>query len=73
VVNLHLTVPAHHPGARPPEYYSGVIWSIQHGAAALVHAAFGLALVPMVVAVAARAVAAGPLGDVHLRAGGAAW
>jgi hypothetical protein len=63
VVNLYVTVPAHHPGAQPPEYFSGsfrsVIWSIQHGAAALaVHAALGLALVLMVVAVAARAVAA---------------
>jgi len=63
VVNLYVTVPAHHPGARPPEYFSGsfrsVIWSIGHGRAALaVHAAFGPALVLMVVAVAVRAVLA---------------
>jgi hypothetical protein len=63
VVNLYVTVAAHHPGARPPEYFSGsfrsVIWSIGQGPVALaVHAAFGLALVLMVVAVAARAVAA---------------
>jgi hypothetical protein len=63
VVNLYVTVPAHHPGARPPEYFSGsfrsVVWSIGHGSATLaVHAAFGLALVLMVAAVAARAVVA---------------
>jgi len=63
VVNLYVTVPAHHPGARPPEYFSGsfrsVIWSIGHGRAALaVHAAFGPTLVLMVVAVAVRAVLA---------------
>jgi hypothetical protein len=63
VVNLYVTVPAHHPGAKPPEYFSGsfrsVVWAIGHGPVALaVHAGFGLALVLMALWVAARAVRA---------------
>jgi hypothetical protein len=61
VVNLYVTIPAHHPGAHPSDYLSGsfhsVVWSISHGALALaVHAALGLALVVMVIGVAVRAV-----------------
>jgi hypothetical protein len=60
-VNLYVTVPAHHPGAHPSDYLSGsfqsVIWAISHGALALaIHAALGLALVVMVVAIAVRAI-----------------
>jgi hypothetical protein len=28
VVNLYVTVPAHHPGGRPPEYFSGSFRSV---------------------------------------------
>jgi hypothetical protein len=60
-VNLYVTVPAHHPGARPSDYFSGsfhsVVWAIAHGPVALaVHAAFGLALALMVISIAVRAV-----------------
>lgn len=49
-VNLYVAVPAHHPGARPSDYFSGsldsVVWAIGHGTAALaIHASLGLALV----------------------------
>ena len=56
-VNLYVTVPSRHPGARPGNYVSGsfdsVAWAIGHGAAALaVHASLGLALVIVAVGVA---------------------
>jgi hypothetical protein len=46
-VNLFLTIPRNHPGANPPEYFSGVAqsvtWAILHGAPLLqLHALFGL-------------------------------
>ena len=49
-VNLYVAVPAHHPGARPGDFFTGsfhsVVWAIGHGAAALaIHASLGLALV----------------------------
>jgi hypothetical protein len=61
VVNLYVTVPAHHPGAHPANYFSGsfhsVIWAIGSGAISLaVHGAFGLALILFAIAVAVRAV-----------------
>ena len=48
--NLFVTVPRNHPGANPPEYFSGVIqsvtWAILHGPIWLVlHAGLGLLLV----------------------------
>jgi hypothetical protein len=48
--NLFVTIPTNHPGANPPEYFSGVFqsvtWAILHGPILLVlHAAFGLLLV----------------------------
>jgi len=70
VVNLYVTIPASHPGARPANYFSGsassIGWAITHGAAALaIHAVLGLALAIMVIggairsfAVASRAVRA---------------
>ncbi|TMC00289.1 MAG: hypothetical protein E6J40_02255, partial [Chloroflexi bacterium] len=49
-VNLFVTIPDQHPGANPPEYFSGVAqsvtWAILHGHILLaVHAAFGLVIV----------------------------
>ena len=39
VVNLHVTVPVHHPGAQPEDYFSGslhsIAWAIGHGSLAL--------------------------------------
>ncbi|HEY1455659.1 MAG TPA: hypothetical protein VGG31_04115 [Candidatus Dormibacteraeota bacterium] len=48
-VNLFVVVPTNHPGANPPEYFSGVAqsvtWAILHGPLLLVlHATFGLVL-----------------------------
>jgi len=48
--NLFVTVPPKHPGANPPEYFSGVAqsvtWAILHGPILLVlHAILGLILV----------------------------
>ena len=60
IVNLDETIPAHHPGAQPSNYFTGsarsVAWAVSHGAAALViHATLGLALVALAIAVAVRA------------------
>lgn len=62
VVNLYVTVPVHHPGAHPANYFAGsahsVSWAIAHGALALaIHASLGLALVVIAIWVAIRAVA----------------
>jgi hypothetical protein len=63
-VNLFVTVPRSHPGANPPEYFSGVArsvtWAIlQSGLPWLViHALFGLVLVLGGFGLLARAVAA---------------
>lgn len=62
VVNLYVTVPAHHPGAKPANYFTGsfhsVVWAIGSSPVALaVHACLGLALVLIALAVAVRAVA----------------
>jgi hypothetical protein len=68
-VNLFVTIPTQHPGANPPEYFSGVVqsvtWAVLHGPLLLVlHAAFGLLLV---VASIAAVVRAWPLGGRMLR------
>jgi hypothetical protein len=60
VVNLYVTVPAHHPGAHPANYFAGSLhslaWAIAHGPATLaVHATLGLALVVFVVGAAVHA------------------
>ena len=60
VVNLNVSVPARHPGARPSNYLTGslhsVAWAIGHGAAALaIHAVLGLALVVLALAAAVLA------------------
>lgn len=49
-VNLFVKIPDSHPGANPPEYFSGVAqsvtWAILHGHILLaIHAGFGLVLV----------------------------
>lgn len=61
VVNLYVTVPAHHPGAQPANYFSGslrsIAWAIGHGTLALaIHASLGLAIVAIAIWVAIRAV-----------------
>ncbi len=61
IVNLYVTVSAHHPGAHPGNYLTGsfhsVAWALGHGAVALViHATLGLALVAIASSVAIRAV-----------------
>jgi hypothetical protein len=48
--NLFVKIPANHPGANPPEYFSGVVrsvtWAVLQGPLLLqLHAAFGLVLV----------------------------
>lgn len=62
VVNLYVTVPVHHPGAQPTNYFSGslhsIAWAIGHGTLALaIHASLGLAIVAIAIWVAIRAVA----------------
>ncbi|MCH6469374.1 hypothetical protein [Sinomonas terrae] len=54
-VNLFVKVPDSHPGAKPPEYFSGVTqsvaWALAHGGIWLaLHAGLGLALVLMALA-----------------------
>jgi hypothetical protein len=61
VVNLYVTVPAHHPGAQPANYFTGslhsVAWALGHGAVTLaIHATLGMALVAIAIWVAVRAV-----------------
>jgi hypothetical protein len=61
VVNLYVTVPTHHSGSQPSDYFAGsyhsVVWAIGHGAAALAaHAVLGLALLLLAVGVAAHAI-----------------
>ena len=63
-VNLYITVPTHHPGARPSNYLTGsfhsLAWAIGHGPATLaVHALLGLVLVVVVVLTAVRALRSG--------------
>jgi hypothetical protein len=62
VVNLYVTIPGHHPGARPDSYFTGsansVGWAVTHGATALaIHTTLGLALVAVVIGVAVRSFA----------------
>jgi hypothetical protein len=52
-VNLYVSVPGHHPGAHPSEYFTGsarsIEWAMSHGAIVLViHAILGFLLVVMV-------------------------
>jgi hypothetical protein len=64
VVNLYVTVPAHHPGARPASYFAGslhsVAWAIVDGPATLaVHATLGFALVVLAVGTAVQGLRSG--------------
>lgn len=64
VVNLYVTIPAHHPGSRPANYFAGsarsIGWAVTHGAPALaIHATLGLALVVVVIGVAVRSFVVG--------------
>ncbi len=75
-VNLFVTIPNQHPGARPFSYFSGsvrsVAWAVAHGAPALVaHAVLGLALALLVIGVAAYALRLGrrPTGTWSVLAG----
>jgi len=56
-VNLYVTIPADHPGARPASYFGGsarsVAWAIARGAASLaIHAVLGLVLAVLVIGIA---------------------
>jgi hypothetical protein len=60
-VNLYVTVPSRHPGARPSNYFTGsfhsVSWAISDGAVALAcHAALGLALIVFAIAAVVHAI-----------------
>jgi hypothetical protein len=63
-VNLFVTIPTHHAGANPANYFGGSLrslaWAIGHGAVALaVHVVLGLLLGIMVIGIVARAFAIG--------------
>jgi hypothetical protein len=63
-VNLFVSIPKHHPGANPSDYFSGsthsVVWAISHGAVALaIHVVLGLLLALMVIGIVARAFSIG--------------
>ena len=56
-VNLFVPIPANHPGANPPEYFSGVFQSVKWAVTSsssplwlLLHASLGLALVVLTLA-----------------------
>jgi hypothetical protein len=62
-VNLFVTIPTNHPGANPPEYFSGVFhsvtWAITSSSSPLwllLHASVGLVLVVLVVALLISAI-----------------
>jgi hypothetical protein len=59
-LNLFVTISPSHPGANPSNYLSGsgrsLLWSVEHGGAALVvHAVLGVLLGLMVIGIVARA------------------
>lgn len=60
VVNLYVTVPNHHSGANPSNYFAGsyrsVLWAISSSSATLViHSLLGLLLIVMSISVAVHA------------------
>jgi hypothetical protein len=62
-VNLFVTIPTNHPGANPPEYFSGVYhsvsWAITSASSPLLlllHASIGLALVVFAIALLISAI-----------------
>jgi hypothetical protein len=63
-VNLFVSIPEHHAGSNPSEFFSGsarsVGWAVDHGAVALViHTLLGLLLAVMVIGIVARALSIG--------------
>ena len=72
-VNLFVTIPSNHPGANPPEYFSGVAtsvtWAIFHGGLWLtLHALLGLVIVIAGVGTLVRAIRLGGRGRITLAA-----
>ncbi len=68
-VNLFVKIPKQHPGANPPEYFSGVVqsvtWAILHGNIWLeIHAGFGLVLVVAAIGTLVQAIGNGRRGIV---------
>jgi hypothetical protein len=64
-VNLFVEITRNHPGANPPEYFSGVAqsvaWAILHGPVLLVlHASLGLLLLIAAIVLFIQAVRSGP-------------
>jgi hypothetical protein len=64
-LNLFVDIPRNHPGANPPEYFSGVAqsvsWAILHGPLLLIlHSALGLLLFIGSIGLAVQAVRSGP-------------
>jgi hypothetical protein len=63
-VNLFVSIPGHHAGSSPSDFFSGstrsVAWAITHGAVALIlHTVLGLFLALMVIGMVASAIAIG--------------
>jgi hypothetical protein len=57
--NLYVTIPAHHSGAIPSDYFTGsaqsIGWSVSHGAIILaIHSVLGFALVLLVITLSIR-------------------
>jgi hypothetical protein len=72
-VNLFVTIPTSHPGANPPEYFGGVVtsvqWAILHGGLWLtLHAVWGLVLVLASVGALVQAIRLGGGGRITLTA-----
>lgn len=70
-VNLFVTIPSNHPGANPPEYFSGVVtsvsWAILHGGLWLtLHAAWGLLIVLGAIGTVVQAIRLGGGGRITL-------
>jgi hypothetical protein len=64
-VNLFVTIPSNHPGANPPEYFSGVFQSVKWAITStssplwlLLHASLGVVLVVLTVALLLAAIVA---------------
>lgn len=60
-VNLYVTVPGHHPGARAGDYFTGSVhsvgWAIAHGETALaIHAVLGFAVAGSAIGAAVESV-----------------
>jgi hypothetical protein len=72
-VNLFVTIPTNHPGANPPEYFGGVVtsvqWAILHGGLWLtLHAVWGLVLALASVGALVQAIRLGGGGRITLTA-----